>query len=49
MNLARGKGAIAATKDDIWELDASKSAIFPGQIIDAIGAGDNFDAGFVRG
>jgi sugar/nucleoside kinase (ribokinase family) len=49
LNLARGKGAIDATKDDIWEFDASKSAISTGQIIDAIGAGDNFDARFVRG
>jgi ribokinase len=43
------KGALAARGDQIWELDAQASLIKPEKIVDATGAGDNFDAGFICG
>lgn len=47
--IKRGEnGALAAKGDRLWELRASESQIKPNHIVDTTGAGDNFDAGFLR-
>lgn len=43
------KGAFAIRNGKIRELRADDLACKPVTIVDAIGAGDNFDAGFIRG
>jgi sugar/nucleoside kinase (ribokinase family) len=42
------KGAIAFRGNEVWECPVPDAAK-PVQVIDTTGAGDNFDAGFVRG
>jgi ribokinase len=42
------KGAIAVRGDRVWETEASRVNTFDGTPIDTVGAGDNFDAGFLR-
>jgi ribokinase len=47
--IKRGEnGALAAKGDQFCELRASESQIRPTHIVDTTGAGDNFDAGFLR-
>jgi len=43
------KGAFARQGNQVWEFDAGQSEIKVGSVIDATGAGDNFDAGFIHG
>jgi ribokinase len=42
------RGAIALSNGGTWEIDASQAVPFDGTPIDTVGAGDNFDAGFIR-
>ena len=42
------EGAIALKGKRKWEIHPSEVDIGPGAVIDSIGAGDNFDAGFMR-
>ncbi len=43
------QGAIAVSGDRVWESKAPQAPSFAGTPIDTVGAGDNFDAGFLRG
>lgn len=42
------QGALAAQGADAWELVPNPSETAGDYVVDAIGAGDNFDAGFIR-
>jgi sugar/nucleoside kinase (ribokinase family) len=42
------EGAMALKGKRKWEIHPSEVDVGPGAVIDSIGAGDNFDAGFVR-
>ena len=42
-------GATAFQNSQRWHLDPSLQSSIPAQVIDATGAGDNFNAGFLRG
>jgi len=42
------KGAIAVRGDQVFELNASEVESGPVKVADSVGAGDNFDAGFIR-
>jgi sugar/nucleoside kinase (ribokinase family) len=47
--IKRGEhGALVADGGHLWELRAAESQIRPNHIVDTTGAGDNFDAGFLR-
>ena len=49
MVIKRGeKGIFARKGETIWQFDPEKSGIKPTKIVDNTGAGDNFDAGFLR-
>ncbi|HZP80739.1 MAG TPA: carbohydrate kinase family protein [Chthonomonadaceae bacterium] len=43
-----GDGATAFHKGQRWHIAATEGANGPINVVDAVGAGDNFDAGFVR-
>jgi len=43
------EGAIVVTGDKTWEIRPSDIGLDPLRVIDTVGAGDNFDAGFIRG
>jgi ribokinase len=43
------QGAIAIKGNSIWELTPSLETGLPERVVDATGAGDNFDAGFLSG
>jgi sugar/nucleoside kinase (ribokinase family) len=42
------KGVLAVQGEHLWEFDAGSSDVRPECVVDATGAGDNFDAGFIR-
>ena len=42
------RGAIAVRDDRVWKIEASPVPTADGTPIDTVGAGDNFDAGFLR-
>ncbi|HEY1902781.1 MAG TPA: carbohydrate kinase family protein [Terracidiphilus sp.] len=42
------RGAIAVRGDRVWEIEASPVRTSDGHPVDTVGAGDNFDAGFLR-
>jgi sugar/nucleoside kinase (ribokinase family) len=42
------KGAIAVRGEDSWEIKGSECQDTPLSVTDTTGAGDNFDAGFLR-
>lgn len=42
------QGVIAVSDDKVWEIEASQVNTFDAAPIDTVGAGDNFDAGFLR-
>ncbi len=42
------RGASAVHGDEVWELDLAHSTEEPIYAVDTVGAGDNFDAGFLR-
>ena len=43
------KGAIAVKGGEQWKIAGSECQIQPVSVVDSIGAGDNFDAGFIHG
>ncbi|HTL52927.1 MAG TPA: sugar kinase [Planctomycetota bacterium] len=43
-----GAGAQAFHRDGIWRVPVSRVLSKPPRVVDSIGAGDNFDAGFLR-
>jgi sugar/nucleoside kinase (ribokinase family) len=48
--IKRGKkGALAMTDGKVWEMRPEDFHRQPVTVIDSVGAGDNFDAGFIRG
>jgi sugar/nucleoside kinase (ribokinase family) len=44
-----GEGAVAFRGGERWSLGPATGAARPARIVDTVGAGDNFDAGFLRG
>jgi sugar/nucleoside kinase (ribokinase family) len=43
------KGALAIRGTEVWELRPEDFQSQPVEVADTVGAGDNFDAGFIRG
>jgi sugar/nucleoside kinase (ribokinase family) len=44
-----GDGVVAARGPDVWTLRTEDAAVTVPEVVDSVGAGDNFDAGFLRG
>lgn len=43
------RGALAVRGDRVWEVPTSELMPLAGSPVDTVGAGDNFDAGFIKG